>query len=335
MTETVKTLHDIAEICHVSISTVSRVLNHEPGISRQTVQRVMEVVGRYNFSPSKRRRPLSRSQLRLLLVVPDASVTHDNPFFDIGELLRSVGGVFSREKKTIETRSFSELSGGDRLTLGSADGVIFAFGQVEQPVRDLLHDTGTPYIFLNRVVDDDNYVSCNHYKGTLRLRQHLAARGYARVGYLGCSTIPVNADRTRGYLVGTLEAAGSLDRSLITDVASVGDITGQTVRHFVDRGCDAVMCFNDNFAIRFIRQLSETGGSVPDDMAVTGFDDSPLRRVFSPSITTMSLSTFEMGFFAARWLRDNIQHRESRKIQLEVNGTLIVGHSTSRGAIDG
>jgi LacI family transcriptional regulator len=91
------------------------------------------------------------------------------------------------------------------------------------------------------------------------------------------------------------------------------------------------MCFNDNFAIRFIKGLSEMGRHVPGDMAVTGFDDSPLRRVFIPTITTISLSTFEMGFFAARWLRDNIRHRESRKIQLEVNGTVIVGESTTRG----
>jgi DNA-binding LacI/PurR family transcriptional regulator len=335
MMEPVKNLQDIAAICSVSVSTVSRVINHEPGISRETVRRVMEVVQRHNFSPSKRKRPISRAQLRLLLIVPDASVTLDNPFFDIGELLRSMGSVFSGEKKTIETFSFSQLFDPDRISLGSADGVIFAFGDVDRPILDSLDGTKTPYIFLNRVLDDNNYVSCNHYKGTLRLAEHLAARGYKRVGYLGCETIPVNADRRRGYLMGTFEAVGKIDPSLVTDVASVGEITQETARHFVNRGCDAVMCFNDNFAIRFIKGLSDMGRKVPDDMAVTGFDDSPLRRVFLPSITTISLSTFEMGFFAARWLRDNIQHRESRRIQLEVNGTLIVGESTTRGGIDG
>jgi LacI family transcriptional regulator len=334
MTETVKSLQDIADICSVSASTVSRVLNHEPGISRETTRRVMEVVQRYNFSPAKRKRPLSRAQLRLLVVLPDPSVTLDNPFFDIGELLRSVTSAFSREKKTIETFSFSQLSDDRQSPIRSADGVIFAFGQVDPDVKELLHDRATPYVFLNRVLEDDNYVSCNHCKGTLRLRQHLADRGYGRVGYLGCTTIPVDADRRRGYLIGTLEAAGALDESLITEVPSVGEISSETIRYFVERRCDAVMCFNDNFAIRFIKGLSDRGLSVPGDVAVTGFDDSPLRRVFSPSITTMSLSTFEMGFFAARWLRDNIQHRESRRIQLEVNGTLLVGESTGHGGSD-
>ena len=131
--------------------------------------------------------------------------------------------------------------------------------------------------------------------------------------------------------MGTLEATGGVDESMIAEVSSVGDISHETILSFVEKGCDAVMCFNDNFAIRFIKGLAEMGRQVPGDMAVTGFDDSPLRKVFIPTITTISLSTFEMGFFAARWLRDNIRHRESRRIQLEVNGTVIVGQSTTRG----
>ncbi len=331
MTDPVRSLQDIADICSVSISTVSRVLNHEPGISRRTAQRVMEVAELHNFTLAKRKRPLSRAQLRLVLVVPDPSAILDNPFFDIAELLQAVGSAFSREKKIIETFSFSQLSGPGHAPVQSSDGVLVAFGDLDRKIRVLLHDRNIPYVFLNRILDDDNYVSCNHFKGALRLREHLAARGFTRVGYLGCTPIPVNTDRKRGYRLGTLEATGRVDETLVSEVDSVGDIGRGIVRSFLDRGCDAVMCFNDNFAIRFIKELADMGKRVPGDIAVTGFDDSPLRKVFSPTITTMSLSTFEMGFFAARWLRDNIQHRESRRIQLEVNGTLIVGESTTRG----
>ena len=180
------------------------------------------------------------------------------------------------------------------------------------------------------MLQNENYVSAITIKERSDSRAP-GGTGIHRVGYLGCAAIPVNADRKRGYLIGTIEAAGTADLPPMAEVNSVGEVGQETIRLFVDRGCDAVMCFNDNVAIRFIKGLSDMGRKVPDDMAVTGFDDSPLRRVFSPSITTMSLSTFEMGFFAARWLRDNIQHRESRRIQLEVNGTLIVGESTTRG----
>jgi LacI family transcriptional regulator len=155
------------------------------------------------------------------------------------------------------------------------------------------------------------------------------------VGFLGCPVIPVNVDRKRGYETATRESLGRLDDDLILEVGAVGEVDRDTARYFLDRTCDAVMCFNDNFAIRFITELTGQGARVPDGVGVTGFDDSPLRKLFAPSITTVSLSTFEMGFFAARWLRDNIQHRESRTIQLEVEGTLIVGETTRRGVIHG
>ena len=327
----VKTLQDIAELCGVSASTVSRVLNNEPNISRETTRRVMEVVAEYGFTPTRRKRSLTRSQARLLLVVPDSTDTADNPFFDMGELLQAIGGAFGRDRKSIETVSFSELGAGDSPDGAAADGVIFAFGHPDETAKRHLNERQIPYIFLNRILDDENYVSCNHFKGALRLRKHLADVGCRRVGYLGCTSIPVNSDRRRGYETGTREAGMGIEDEVIHEVSDIGDVGMDAVDYFLDRGCDGVMCFNDNFAIRFITSLSDAGVSVPGDMAVTGFDDSPLRRVFTPIITTISLSTFEMGFFAARWLRDNIQHRESRTLRLEVEGILITGETTMRG----
>jgi len=327
----VKTLQDIAELCGVSASTVSRVLNNEPNISRETSLRVMEVVREYGFTPAKRKRSLARSHARLWVVVPDSSATSNNPFFDMGELLQAIGGAFGRDRKSIETVSFSELRETGALDLSGADGVIFAFGRPDENTTSMLTKGHIPYIFLNRILDNENYVSLNHYKGALRLRKHLVDAGCSRVGYLGCTSIPVNDDRRRGYETGTREAGAGEEGEVVLEVSGIGDVDTAAARYFLDRGCDGVMCFNDNFAIRFITVLSDTGVSVPKDVAVTGFDDSPLRKVFTPSITTISLSTFEMGFFAARWLRDNIQHREVRTLRLEVEGKLLPGETTMGG----
>ena len=325
----VKTLQDIAELCGVSASTVSRVLTGEPNISRETTRRVMDVVKEYGFTPTRRKRSFARSRAQLLVVVPDGTATSDNPFFDMGELLQAIGGAFGNDRKSIETVSFSDLEAAHAPDLTIADGVIFAFGLPDEGTRSLLVKRQIPYIFLNRIMDDENYVSCNHYKGALGLRKHLEERGSGRVGYLGCTSIPVNADRRRGYETGTREAGLSSDDEVVCEIPSIGDVGIDTVAYFLDRGCDGVMCFNDNFAIRFITNLSDVGVTVPGDIKITGFDDSPQRRVFTPTITTISLSTFEMGFFAARWLRDNIQHREARRLRLEVDGVLLVGDTTT------
>jgi DNA-binding LacI/PurR family transcriptional regulator len=89
------------------------------------------------------------------------------------------------------------------------------------------------------------------------------------------------------------------------------------------------MCFNDNFAIRLICKLQRLGKTIPGDISITGFDDSPLRQLFRPLITTISLSTYEMGFYASLWLKDNIIHRTSRRLNLEIEGKLIEGETVA------
>jgi DNA-binding LacI/PurR family transcriptional regulator len=328
----VKTIKDIARLSGVSSSTVSRVLNSEPGISRETSQKVLAIARKYNFTPSKRKRPMTRARVRLLVVIPDTQQLEINPFFDMGELIGAINSAFPRDKKSIETVSFGELNELKTDDIGDSDGIILAFGNITERVRAFLGEKNIPYIFLNRTVEDENYISCNNYRGALKLRYHLRERGFGRVGYLGCHSIPVNQDRLRGYLTGTLESKGVIDEKLILSIDSIDDITAEIARHFLGRECDAIMCFNDNFAIRLVTFLGDMNVKVPDDVGITGFDDSPLRKIFTPSITTISLSTFEMGFFAARWLRDNIQHRESRMLHLEVDGILIEGETTERSA---
>ncbi len=152
-------------------------------------------------------------------------------------------------------------------------------------------------------------------------------KGLKTIGYLGCPTIAVNVDRFRGYRIASQELFGKIDQDLVYNVESINDVNENCAAYFKDRGCDAVFGFNDNFAIRLVTAFQSINVKVPQDVSVAGFDSSPLRKVFKPKLTSISLSTFEMGFFAARWLSDNIQHRETRRLRLEVDGELLEGES--------
>ncbi len=320
-------LNDIAEKCGVSSSTVSRALNNDPRISRETTQRIHEAAAKYNFTINKRKRPVSRSQVSLLLVIPDSTKIGHNPFFDMGELVNSINSAFVQEKTSIDTKTFSQLKLWEKDNEINYSGVIFAFGKAPKAVKSKLQRNNIPYIFLNRTFQQENYVSCNNVKGVIKLIEFLQHKGMKRIGYLGCPDIAVNEDRLRGYQIACLEQFGSRDQSLIYNVESINAVNEECASYFLNRKCDAVFGFNDNFAIRLISAFQSLGVKVPGDMSVTGFDNSPLRAIYKPLLTTISLSTFEMGFFAARWLSDNIRHRETRQLRLEVDGELLVGES--------
>ncbi|MCP4754414.1 MAG: LacI family transcriptional regulator [Proteobacteria bacterium] len=324
------TLEDIAGKCGVSASTVSRAMNNDPRISRETTRRIHEVAAQYNFTLAKRKRPQGRSSISLLVVIPDHTETVHNPFFDMGELINAINSAFTGQTTQIETTTFDQLENWKSGKELGYSGIMFAFGGIDPRIKGLLQKRNIPYIFLNRTFEDENYVSCNNFKGVIRLVEYLHEKGFERIGYLGCPTIPVNTDRYRGYCIASQERTGNVDPSLVLNVDSIREVDETCARFFLDNRCEAVVGFNDNFSIRLISALQSLGLKIPEDISITGFDSSPMRKIFSPLMTTISLSTFEMTFFAARWLYDNIQHRETRELRLEVNGRLLEGESVAK-----
>ncbi|MCP4132076.1 MAG: LacI family transcriptional regulator [bacterium] len=320
------TLEDMAKLCDVSTSTVSRVLNNEPGISQETRERVQKIAGEHKFMLQKRKRPLARSQLTLVIVIPDEAEMAVNPFYNISELLNAINSVFADEKKTIEIISISDyIKSVESRELSKVDGTILAFSTIDSDIKQYLKSNNIPYIFLNRILENENYISCNNFRGMVHLGEYLASRGHSRIGYLGYRKIPINKDRYRGYSVVCLEQMGTVNEKLITSVDSIEEVTAETARFFIKNKCDAVMCFNDNFAVRLINEMQILGKKVPGDISVTGFDNTPMRKLFKPEITTVNLSTYDMGFFAARWLRENILRKECREIRMEIDGHFIQG----------
>jgi LacI family transcriptional regulator len=319
----VSTLADIAARCGVSTSTVSRVLNNAPGISNDVRQKVIESAQENDFSPKRRRRHLSRTQLRIVVVIPEKTETSTNPFFTMTDLMASINSIFDGIWKTLEVMTYNELSDVILKKDIYADGVIFAFGSAHKDILEKLRQKGVPYVFLNRA--EGNCVSCNNFKGMLKMAEYLVSKGKRIIGYLGYPNSPVNRDRFRGYSAAMRES-GLFKQELVRNTDGVEEINKSDALFFI-KNCDSVMCFNDNFAIRLIGEINRLGKSVPDDISVTGFDDSPMRRLFRPLITTVSLSTYEMGFYAARWLKDNIVHKTNRTLRLEVEGELLEGET--------
>ncbi len=323
----VHTLEDIAKICGVSASTVSRVLNNEPGIADSTREKVLETARKHDFTVQRRKRPVSRGVVTITIAVPEQSQLAVNPFYDMGELVTAIHGAFDPVKCHLEVLTFQDLE--EQVLDGSieSDGFICAFGSLSAGSLDVLKKRKLPYLFLNRTYEGENYISCNNLQGMLKLGSYLYRQGYQRPGYLGCSDIPVNVDRYRGFLLAVHENTGLCSDIPSYTVQKIEDVTRETAGYFVNTGCDAVVCFNDNFAIRLIGELQALGKRVPGDMGITGFDDSPMRRIFSPSITTISLSTYDMGFLGSRWLLDNITRKETRELRLEVDGNFIHGET--------
>ncbi len=323
-------LEDIAGICGVSISSVSRALNNEPGISMETRKRVLEVAAEHNFTLPKRKRPLTRSQLKLLVVVPEESELSVNPFLNISELISAINEAFADDKKSIEIISIEDFMAEIEQEIPGVDGILFAYRDIDSEHMEFLKKRKIPYVFLSRVMKEENYVICNGYKAVIELCTMLIERGCRRIGYFGHSNNRNNQDRYRGYRTALLESGIRVDEDLVLFIEDMLTVSEESADYFIERNCDAVVCFNDFLAIKLINGIKEREKKVPDDISVTGFDDSPLRKIYKPLLATVRLPSYDMGFLAARWLRDNILNKSNRNLRIEMDGEIVKGDSVRK-----
>lgn len=320
-----KTLDDIAKLCGVSASTISRVLNNDPKISRETRRRVLETVRAQDYQPVRRKRPVENRELRILLVTPQPHPKAPHLMEEAVSLFDGLAEAFVDSRRRLEVVNLKELSDLAAERLREGDGIISVFSLLPDDVHDSLRDAGVPVVHLNRPVTP--YVASHDYKGMRKLHTHLIARGYRRPAYIGWETHPLNTERRAAYL-GALAAAEEGVDPVVLSFDDPDHVTPDVPRSLLEKGVDSVMAFNDVLALRFLGAAADAGIDIPGQIAVTGYDDIPAATLSIPRLTTVRLPIFTLARLAGIWLKNAIRDRETPPMALEVVGDLVVGGTT-------
>lgn len=124
-----------------------------------------------------------------------------------------------------------------------------------------------------------------------------------------------------------LEPVATATLPLDSEMAAVP--YAMTAELFNGRGNpDAIVCMNDLIAAQVVKWLGDHGRKVPDDVAVTGFDNNILARYASPQLTTVGQDYYEFGGEAVRQLRSMMDDFDNKRVQLVRKLELIVREST-------
>jgi LacI family transcriptional regulator len=325
MSVDVRTIEDLSKLVKVSSSTISRVFNNDPKISARTRNKVLEVAKEHDFTPSRRKRSVSNRELRILLVTPAPDPDIPHIMDEAMSLFDGLSNAFAGAKRILEVMNSAELT--DKMQSGHriGDGVISVFYKLDTDICEKLKQAGIPYIHLNRTVSP--YVSSNDFKGFSLLAEHLVTRGYKNPAYLGFALHPRSEERKAAY-IGAMARTYGGTKPLIEEIPQPGCVSSGLMELIVSRGADALMCFNDEVALRAYSACSAAGIRIPEDLAITGYDDVPAATLSHPRLTTLKLPVYYVAQLAGRWLRDVIRDRDTPPISLEITGELIIGGST-------
>jgi len=323
------TMADVASEAGVSLMTVSRVVNNKGEISDSTRQRVQTVINRLGYRPSDIARSLVTNRTGTIgLVVPDNS----NPFFS--EVARGVEQVAFEEGYSVflcntEEDPQRELAVLQSLEEKRVDGVILCSSRLEENELQTVLARHSAVVLVNRRDPEGRFgaVLIDDVRGGRIIVEHLISRGHRKIGFLsGPARSFSGQQRAVGYRA-ALEAAGiphrpEWERPCLPIVESGREVAHDLLSRHPE--ITALFCYNDLSAIGALHACADLGRRVPDDVAIAGFDDTPLAALVTPAVTTCRIPMTELGGQALRLLLDHIHNCTGRCQDVIIRPQLII-----------
>lgn len=288
------TIRDVARHAQVSPKTVSRVVNDESGVSNATAARVRQVMKELGYAPDRSARALRTGRTGAIgLAVPELT----QPFF--AELADSLTRAAAARGISVVLGVTGHSGQGEATFLkqhADLDGIILYW--LDLPPADLEREAARrPLVLLG---EDDHpavdRVTMDNDTGIRLALAHLLSLGRERVAVIG---VPEPGTTRRGAAHARALALQAACRDLGAELDPALQMPARQWRrpdgaaateHLIAQGAvfDAVLAFNDGLALGAVHALEAGGLRVPDDVAVTGFDNLEASRFSLPSLTTIS-----------------------------------------------
>ncbi len=321
-----KTMKEIAELANVSQSTVSRILNGSAGVSPAKRARVMEVVRKLDYKPNQTARSLASSRSQLIgVLLPDLMT----PFFS--EVLANIESMCARNGYNIivcnsQGNERKEQEAFASLKARQVDGLLVGLTSPHSRLLSVLQKSSMHSVVITQDHPGIDCVGTSHAKGGELVARHFLENGVEKFLFLG----PEHDEKLTGYQ-DALRIAGIPENRI--EVLAVSD----WFLHVSEQGYKAARAYlntlsersmksgifavNDTFAFGAIHAAQDLGLSIPDTVAIVGFDNNYYCTSIRPLLSSVAQPTEDIGRIAVDMLLkriDNSAASEERvSIQLE------------------
>ncbi|MGI1797615.1 LacI family DNA-binding transcriptional regulator [Priestia sp. TRN 1309] len=328
------TIYDVAKLSGLSKTTVSRVINNHSYVSEEKKNRVLKAMKELNYTPNPSARKL-RGQVTTTIGVIVPRII--NPFFSylvdsIEQVAYKKGYhvlIFQSNEDKEKELAFLKL-----LKTKQVDGIIMTSIENDWSLIEPFTEYG-PILLCNEYVNNANVpiVRLNQYKGAYIGVKHLLEKGHRKIGYCTGGLFAEEGkdkDRNQGYQKALQEAGIQPDpKWIFVNQHSIED-GKQVVKKILsmeDRPT-AIFTGSDEIAGGMMIEAKESGLSIPNDLAIIGFDDQPLAQMLDPKLTTIRQPIDQMGIKAMEILIDMLNDSESTVETFELPIELVVRSST-------
>jgi LacI family transcriptional regulator len=293
------TMRDVARLAGVSTSTVSAVLNASVPVSPARKKRVMEAMAALDYHPDAIARGLKTGKTNAIgVVVPDIT----NAFYP--EVVRGVEDAARRAGYAVLLCDSNENAANEDAHLATlfsrrVDGVLLACCANSTAYATMVRRR-FPMVFVDRIppAATEGTVSSDNVQAGYAATRHLLELGHERIAMLaGNTALSPHHDRLEGFRKAMQESHLPIRDEYLAcgDVQIENGIEATQRLLKLTAPPTAIMVSNNKLLLGVLQSLDENKIPVPQQVSILGFDDFIWNRYFSPSITSIAQSTYEMG----------------------------------------
>lgn len=342
------TLKEIAAQCNVSIATVSNILNGKDKVSKETKEKVLNLIKATGYKPNYMARGLRASKTRTIGLLIDDLTEFSSPLIVDGimtyleeinyksilENLRfySKWGYDWYQNKAYEKAVYDAFQ---EFSAIKVDGIIYVSGH-ERNINIIPEDFSIPTIISYAFSDSPNIssVMIDDVDAAYKLTEYLIKNGHKRIAVIKGENGNIHTEkRLEGYKKALKDYGIDLDPSLICDgnwrSKSGYDVCKKILQSKKD--VSAIFCFNDLMAAGAYKCMAENNLIVGKDLSVVGFDNRTISQELIPPLTTMEIPLTEIGKATTQELIKQITTEEDfKKQELFIKCNLIERNSVSK-----
>jgi LacI family transcriptional regulator len=323
------TIKDIAAAAGVSISTVSNVMNHKSNVGQETKERILRICQEMHYIPNAAGKSLKTGESNTILF--NFSDFDRTFYLKIIEGINDYAGAAGYDLMICTTKSCEKYMY-NRLT----DGCIILDGRMEDKTLQRAATEQYPIVVLDRVLPNPYIKSLvvNNYDPMTELVEGIVERGYRTFAFIGgIEHTDDNKERFQAFIDVLTRHRIPFHREhyFSGDYREQSGYQAAKVFMSAPELPEIFVCANDNMAIGAMNALHERGYRIPDDVALTGFDNC--ERAGMVGLTTVTVPDYERGYLAASFLIENIRGKnnfEPTKLTAVVDWRESVGVHVSR-----
>lgn len=337
------TIKDVARICGVGVSTVSRAINNHPDINPETKQKVMETIREQGYIPNNSARNLKRTDARSIAVLVKGMT---NPVFS--SMIKVIEAEVKRKKYAMVLNHVNQSEDEVDVALElvkekKVRGIIFLGGYFKHKEKKL-EKLQVPFILSTVGCAPENvknkqysFLAVDDEKESYKMVSHLIESGHRRIAILCAETEDKSIGYLRllGYRKALKEHGIAEDEKLIREMKEEYEAYSyengyETMRELLqeERDFTAVFAISDIMAMGACRAILDAGKRVPEDIAVGGFDGITAGDFFIPRITTIRQPMEEIAQATINLLFEILDGNEGHQQRI-FEGKLMIKESTA------